>query len=458
MAAGIGLALVTIGVLGDFLISGAGWGFGTSQLVVVFLGALVLVAAWLGRRLAAVYRGVALLLLNTLVLLLVVEVFAAAILAILTIVQPGADAGAAAARGRRNLTYYTSREWGATYWDEYARVSSHTTYRPYVIWRSSPFRGRTITVEEHSYTRRTPGSDCSAARAFKIFTFGGSGMWGVGSPDSATVPAHLQAMLSREGGRPVCIVNFGERGHVSTQGVIQLLRQLQRGNVPDLVLFYDGVNDVFTATAYNQPGLHMSMDRVAEKLETTGPLAADWLEFSRLFRLLAQLTSRGTAESRFAGPSAAPDTLAGAVVQVYLANYRAVEALAGEFGFAFKFFWQPHILAGAKPLTAEERAIRSADARGEHAAVMAATFARVERLASQYEHLHYAGHVFDSEPSLAYIDSHHLTPEANALVARRMLEVIRPRMAPSDTRPGTVERDTLGRRPRRSSQGPTRGD
>jgi hypothetical protein len=36
-------------------------------------------------------------------------------------------------------------------------------------------------------------------------------------------------------------------GWVSTQSVIMLLRQLQHGNIPDVVVFYDGVNDTYAA-------------------------------------------------------------------------------------------------------------------------------------------------------------------------------------------------------------------
>ena len=83
----------------------------------------------------------------------------------------------------------------------------------------------------------TPGADCSA-KSFKVFTFGASEMWGTGSPNWGTIPAHLQKGLEKLRQGPVCVTNFAESAYVSMQGVMMLLMQLRSGNVPDVVLFY----------------------------------------------------------------------------------------------------------------------------------------------------------------------------------------------------------------------------
>jgi hypothetical protein len=69
----------------------------------------------------------------------------------------------------------------------------------------------------------------------------------VGAPDWGTIPAYLQEELEERFNGAVCVVNYGEDGFASTQEVILLLIELQRGNVPDAVIFYDGVNDVTAA-------------------------------------------------------------------------------------------------------------------------------------------------------------------------------------------------------------------
>src|SRR5262249_10483737 len=193
------------------------------------------------RQIARVYRGTAILILNTILLAAGVEVAASSILKAWSVRNPGDQQ---LVNPRENIAYYRSRDWGALYWHEH-HLSDVQRYHPYVIWRRAPFQGITINIGEHG-TRVTPGANCSA-NSYKVFAFGGSTMWGTGSPDWGTIPAYLQAGLEALRGKSVCVMNFGESAFVSTQGVIQLILELQSGNVPHLVIFYDGVNDVYAA-------------------------------------------------------------------------------------------------------------------------------------------------------------------------------------------------------------------
>ena len=48
---------------------------------------------------------------------------------------------------------------------------------------------------------------------------------------------------------------MGESGYVNTQSLLALELELRGGNVPDEVIFYDGVNDVFSTFQNNEAGL-----------------------------------------------------------------------------------------------------------------------------------------------------------------------------------------------------------
>ena len=430
IAAALGALLLVLGVFGQAL-GIADAGLGRTQFLASLLGAVLILTAWLGSRTLRAYRAGAIIALNTVVLLTCAELAAGIALRL----REAASNDAAPDRTR--LRYYAERDWARTYWEEDDEVGAATRYEPYIIWRTGPTTGRTINVDARTGNRATPGSQCEPG-AYTVFAFGGSGLWGVGSPDWGTIPAHLRTALANETGRPVCMENFGERGHVSTQGLIQLMRQLQRGSVPDLVIFYDSVNDLFTAEVYRRPGLHMWTELVAEKLEDGARY--DWLTSSNLFRLVQRVTA-ASADVSASERSSAPDfrgvrrppvpaeRLPQAVVDVYLHNYRMVEALAGSYGFRFEFFWQPHIVAGSKPLTDEERRIRESDSRPFHDQLHVETFRRIERAATEVAHLTYLGDVFDDRRDFTYIDSHHVTPEANALIVDRIMEVLRSRAA-----------------------------
>ena len=83
---------------------------------------------------------------------------------------------------------------------------------------------------------------------------GGSSLWGFGARDDQTIPSLLARSLDEQGWR-VELKNLAEIGYVSTQEVIALTRELQAGYRPDLVIFYDGVNDTTSALLEGEPGL-----------------------------------------------------------------------------------------------------------------------------------------------------------------------------------------------------------
>ena len=65
--------------------------------------------------------------------------------------------------------------------------------------------------------------------------------------------------------------NLGRRGFVSTQEVIYLMRELQAGRRPDVVVFYNGVNDAAAVSLWPEfPGAHVSFDTVHDRFEATG--------------------------------------------------------------------------------------------------------------------------------------------------------------------------------------------
>jgi hypothetical protein len=72
----------------------------------------------------------------------------------------------------------------------------------------------------------------------KVYFFGGSTMWGVGARDDGTIPSEFAAATG------FWSENFGEFAYTAHQDLMLLVQLLQDGHRPDIVVFYDGVNDV----------------------------------------------------------------------------------------------------------------------------------------------------------------------------------------------------------------------
>jgi lysophospholipase L1-like esterase len=103
-----------------------------------------------------------------------------------------------------------------------------------------------------------------------------------------------------------------------------------------------------------------------------------------------------------------------------------VEGLAQQYGFQAFFFWPPHITIGAKPLTTEEGELKRRLDPAE-AKLYLAVYRKIEPLVPAYQNLTYLGAIFDNCQFLLWLDDIHFTPVGNALIAQKMLEVLRAR-------------------------------
>jgi lysophospholipase L1-like esterase len=379
----------------------------------------------LGRWIVNSYKVVAIVTLNTLILFVCLQLVAILVAKIWKEPTPVGDEE----QPRAHVSYYASQAWAKQYWKEFS-LSRHQLYHPYVLWRRAPLKGDFVNINRDGI-RFTPGADCSI-NSYKVFAFGGSTMWGTGAPDWGTIPAYLQTDLTILLHERVCVTNFGESAFVSTQSVIQLIQELQLGNVPNLAIFYDGVNDTYAAYQSGRP-THQNFDQIAAKLQNGNsppPSLIAWIESSNSFHLLKRLVD----ELRQKPPNSSDlltyktmgidiGTLSDAVVDKYISNYKIVHALAREYGFKSLFFWQPMITIGDKSLTGEEQEMK----RGMDLALIElyeSVYRRVQQVARKYADLCYMAKVFDEYKPLVWIDDVHVTPEGNRLIAQKMLQVI----------------------------------
>jgi hypothetical protein len=381
----------------------------------------------LGRWIVNSYKAVAIATLNTLILFACLEL--AATFVAKTWKEPVTTTDGGESSPRAHTSYYASQAWAKQYWKEFS-LSRPQLYRHYVLWRRAPFEGNFVNINRDGI-RLTPGAVCSA-NSYKVFAFGGSTMWGTGAPDWGTIPAYLQADFTALLHEPVCVVNFGESAFVSTQGVIQLMLELQSGDVPDLVIFYDGVNDTYAAYQSGRP-THQNFDQIVAKFQrgkSPPPSFVAWIKSSNSFHLLKRLVAtlrqkpqNSTDLLTYKTMGIDTATLSDSVVETYISNYEIVDALAREYGYEFRFFWQPVIAVSDKSLTGEEQEMKR---RMEPALIelYESVYGRVQQVAKKYENLYYMAKIFDEYEPLVWIDETHVIPEGNRLIAQKMMQAI----------------------------------
>lgn len=85
----------------------------------------------------------------------------------------------------------------------------------------------------------------------KLFIFGGSTVWGTGSADRNTIPSIIQRKINSKYKHKIKVVNYGFTT-VTINQQLNLLRKTDL-NENDIVIFYDGGNDIFQTMINENP-------------------------------------------------------------------------------------------------------------------------------------------------------------------------------------------------------------
>jgi lysophospholipase L1-like esterase len=321
---------------------------------------------------------------------------------------------------------YGGADWTKAYWRESAR-NQQVDWAPAVLWRTRPASGRFVNVDEHHH-RVTPMPPQPGGRPFRIFLFGGSTMFGMGARDEHTIPARLAARLS--GGRPIEVVNFGQPGWVMAQSVAELSEQLKVGNVPDLAVFYDGANDVFSTMAQNRAGLPQNNDNREREFNLTNESHRGALYREAVLAALGRTTGllRKLQPARAEVPDydrANSEALSAANADYMAGNARQVRALALAYGFRPVFALQP-VIFDKTTLTPFEIVAR--DAYMFVTAQFADAYAAIRRhpdLAGNKD-FHDLSDTFANRPEPYFVDFCHLGESGNDAIADRLAAILRP--------------------------------
>ena len=360
---------------------------------------------------------------------------------------PALDSTSGALDERQFAAAYDGAEYDvATLFREF-HATERIVYEPYTIWDRRYHPGDLINIDFGGFRRTTDNSE--AEDALRVWVFGGSTAWGEGAPDEETIPSHL-ARLMNAWGVDTTVKNLGERGYVSTQEVVFLYRELQAGRRPDVVVFYDGINDSAAASNWPEvPGSHVSLHRIRDRFQFGEVPSERRREFVRslgiykgsrivLDRLEAR---RQTARARMDDSDiditprfldANFRFLGGQAVDVWLANHALVTALGDEFGFTAMFVLQPSLWTDGKPLHVSERGILAEhlDIRAmthimATRAEMSAIVEERKRSGTLPSNVHNLAEVFSTVEEPVYIDYVHTAGPGYRIVAEALFERLR---------------------------------
>jgi len=235
---------------------------------------------------------------------------------------------------------------------EYFYDMEQRKYQPYPYLGAKPVPLSTTYVNQQGWERRTYRPVNASDRDPIIWMFGGSTTWGVGQRDDHTIASEV-ARLAEQEGISVDIRNFGQVAWLNWQEMLlfeQLLHTEKR--LPDLAVFYDGVNEFAALPPYDQPSPRSFNPNVSvaerAKVISSEPLLDPVLTaYER--NSLAHIVWRDvrawwapTAGADVASSWSPADEVA-AAAENYDRGARLIEFLANERGIETQLFWQPRL-------------------------------------------------------------------------------------------------------------------
>lgn len=334
---------------------------------------------------------------------------------------------------RQTLDVYADADWAGEYFEEFAR-SYRTEYESYTEHRRRPnFRGKYINLDERARRRTVPDCSRSEPGDLQVFFLGGSAVWGTGARDEATLPSLLARRLC-DAGVPARVTNFGESGYTNTQELIRLVLELRSGNLPDVAIFYDGVNDVYSSYQNGAAGLPQNVAGRRLRYGTPGQRTPNLIEASSSWRLATRLGSRirylaggrGEIEPE---PELDWKRIDADTLRVLEENLRMIRALGREYGFHSLAYWQPVLYTKDRWSEDESTRIDRDEAFGER-------YRSVTALVRGSESIRDLSDALDAYERSVFIDEFHISEEANEVIAAVVFEDVMGLLRPTGS-PGT---------------------
>ncbi|MBL8774605.1 MAG: SGNH/GDSL hydrolase family protein [Acidimicrobiales bacterium] len=217
------------------------------------------------------------------------------------------------------------------------QVASGGVYTPTQDQSLRDFQSRYVNVTNRvrrSYETTLPGEPLD------VWFFGGSTMFGFdGQRDDHTIPSEVVRLGEAEG-RPIRARNYGAQGLTNYQETQIFAQLLVSGERPDLVVFYDGINDIAlqlqNALAHRdvagEPG-QLQSNLIREAMTATGITPSDAAPSPLL-----------PANAPVPAGEVSLDDLVQDIVGVYGDGIELSINLGNAYGVPVLHFWQPDLL------------------------------------------------------------------------------------------------------------------
>ncbi|MFK7748046.1 MAG: hypothetical protein AB8B65_06635 [Kordia sp.] len=306
-------------------------------------------------------------------------------------------------------------------------------WEPYLHYRFKPMKGKHNTIYANGLRKTANLSLKDSATAIKIFCFGGSTMYSSGARDEYTIPSELSKIIHKTfPNQNVEVTNFGCHGYTRATENIQLQRELIKNNIPDIVIFYDGVNEVISGHQNNEAGEPTNAYNRRREFKLAHSYKKRiklFVTSSNLYRLMTTIQRKIFSGSIYAKMNARSDALSEAIAKNYVGLVRVSKSLEAAYGFKVFNFMQPNIYS-KKQLTKIEELYHKDQYHYENLYRLSYENVRKDSLMITDSTFVDISDAFDTTDRAVYFDFCHTGEYGNQLVAERMFVHIQPLLMP----------------------------
>jgi hypothetical protein len=317
-------------------------------------------------------------------------------------------------------------EWARKHLDEIRENWLALEWAPFVHWRMKPMQGETITIGADGF-RPTIDLSNNDAPAVTLQMYGASTMVGWGTGDDATIPAVIARRL-KELGYNVIVKNYGQWSYIAKQEALLFALRVASGDKPDIVVFYDGCNELIGPPQDLALGpIFSTRERREHALlsyERRHDMVKEWLLNAARWSAMIQLVAPKRA---WEPPDGFIDEQTDRIETQYTEAVNLSQSIADANDISALYFWQP--IAYHKPhLTDSEKGVLDLTEEGERGGSLrfwqqyvATAGERLGQRLSGKANFYDISDVYRDVQDSLFMDLCHTNPAGYAMVAERML-------------------------------------
>jgi lysophospholipase L1-like esterase len=309
-----------------------------------------------------------------------------------------------------------------------------------LVWPKE-FHGKHFNTDYDAKTqstyRRTINPPPRSANIVNVLLLGGSTLYNSEVPDQYTLASKLSALLNSRKNTSYQVINAGVTSVNTAQELERLQYELNRGLRPEIVVSYNGINDIYQGIYSNDPeGVIFSQaDRVENNARQEVSLLAR-LRNAAPVHIYRKLQDRAFIENSriIPGHMAIADTVSSLAVrtkEIYLHNVRAMEHLSKEYHFAFIAILQPMVfeeldskrpdITAARDLASRRTPMLETAYRTGYPYLQSA----IAELRAEHLRAYDLSDVLKKVQRPVYIDFCHINSVGNEIVASAIADILR---------------------------------